>query len=393
MTTILKTTLSALLLALAPEVWAGQVFHNFSGRVAALPTGAGTVYMQQAEAYDSKAAPRSYQATMKGVVKPIESKYRFNGPSATGCITTPSDIDKVQMFSVFYPTAMATNADRYPLVVMVNGSGVPASAYKAVFEHLASWGFIVAGNEDGASGTGRTTEETLKFMLAENERAGSPFYHRIDTAAIGVVGHSQGGAGTYNALTAWPNSHRYKAAVSMSPSHKDLAASALLNCPYDVSKVCAPTLITASTGTEGMHDPIIGDSPDRICDITDMISQMNDIHANHPNLPVVIGRLADHTRSHGDNLTESEPYLAAWFCYWLRGDSEAGKAFFGTQPEMSANPRWQDVQSVGTATAVAAIPTDTATGTQQCYDLSGRPVQPSCKGIIISKSTKKLQLL
>lgn len=390
MTTNLRLTLCALLLALAPAVWAGQVFHNFSGRVKAQPTGAGTVYMQQAPAPDSKAAPRSYQATMKGVVKPIESRFRFNGPSATGCITTPSDIDKVKMFSVFYPMSMASNADRYPLVIMVNGTGVPATAYKAMFEHLASWGFIVAGNEDEGSGTGRTTEETLKYMLAENERAASPFYHRIDTDNIGVAGHSQGGAGTYNALTAWPNSYRYKAGVAMSPSHKDLAASPLLNCPFDVSKVSVPVLITASTGTEGMHDPIIDDTQNRICDITDMISQMNDIHAAHPDVPVVIGRLSDHTRSHGDNLMESGPYLAAWFSYWLRGDQEAGEAFFGTQPEMSVNPRWQDVQSVGPNAGTVALLCDSLESRLQKYDIMGRPVDDNYRGIVISRFQKSI---
>lgn len=36
----------------------------------------------------------------------------------------------------------------YPLVNMPNGTGVKSSRYEAVFEHLASWGFIVVGNED-----------------------------------------------------------------------------------------------------------------------------------------------------------------------------------------------------------------------------------------------------
>lgn len=41
---------------------------------------------------------------------------------------------------------------------MVNGTGVYASKYPAVFEHLASWGFIVVGNEDPSTCTGAAPE-------------------------------------------------------------------------------------------------------------------------------------------------------------------------------------------------------------------------------------------
>lgn len=34
---------------------------------------------------------------------------------------------------------------------MTNGTLINVSRYKAVFKHLASWGFIVAGNEDSNS--------------------------------------------------------------------------------------------------------------------------------------------------------------------------------------------------------------------------------------------------
>ena len=37
------------------------------------------------------------------------------------------------------------SGEKYPVVVFVNGTGVAASRYKPVFEHLASWGFIAIG--------------------------------------------------------------------------------------------------------------------------------------------------------------------------------------------------------------------------------------------------------
>ena len=34
-----------------------------------------------------------------------------------------------------------------------------------------------------------------------------------------------------------------------------------------------------------------------------------------------------YSKNHGENLMESEPYLASWFAYCLKGDKEAGMAF------------------------------------------------------------------
>ncbi|MCR5228572.1 MAG: hypothetical protein K6D03_00430 [Solobacterium sp.] len=43
---------------------------------------------------------------------------------------------------------MESSDRKYPAVIFVNGTGIRGSKYKALFKHLASWGFIVAGNED-----------------------------------------------------------------------------------------------------------------------------------------------------------------------------------------------------------------------------------------------------
>ena len=53
-----------------------------------------------------------------------------------------------------------------------------------------------------------------------------------------------------------------------------------------------------------------------------------------------------YSKNHGENLMESEPYLASWFAYWLKGDKEAGKAFLGASPEIKNNKRWQDVECI-----------------------------------------------
>ena len=58
----------------------------------------------------------------------------------------------------------------------------------------------------------------------------------------------------------------------------------------------------------------------------------------HPTVPVIIARLSDKSKNHGENLMESEPYLASWFAYCLKGDKEAGMAFMGASPETIVLP-------------------------------------------------------
>lgn len=289
-------------------------------------------------------APYGWQGRMKNVVSPIEKKFHQNGPATVECLQIELREKSIKKLTVWFPKAMQTDGKRYPMVIMCNGTGVPATTYASVFEHLASWGFIVVGNQNRTSGPGKSTSLSLDFMLQENEKIGSPFYHKIDTASIGIAGHSQGGSAVFTSVTNWANGKRFKAAVAESPAHKELAN--FLKADYDISKMDIPLLITASTCMDGfLHDPDDGKG-NRICSLADMQGEMRDIHAAHPGVPVVIGRLSDSTKYHGDNLMESEPYLAAWFSYWLKGDKEARKAFFGNNPEMKFNKRWQDFQSV-----------------------------------------------
>lgn len=112
-------------------------------------------------------------------------------------------------YEIWYPAELAHSEARYPLVIMANGTGVTASKYKAVFHHLASWGFIVVGDEVQASALGSSTARNLDHMLALNEDPDSLFYQKIDTAHIGLAGHSQGGFGVLRAALDYENSSRY----------------------------------------------------------------------------------------------------------------------------------------------------------------------------------------
>ena len=123
----------------------------------------------------------------------LEKKYAYNGTYAVDSLSVASGDEAVKRFHVWFPSELKESSQKWPVVVMANGTGVLATRYIPIFEHLASWGFVVVGNQDGSSWFGNSTSATLDWILLQNTAADSPFYGKIETEAIGLAGHSQGG--------------------------------------------------------------------------------------------------------------------------------------------------------------------------------------------------------
>ena len=54
---------------------------------------------------------------------------------------------------------------KYPLVLMVNGTGTEYYKYEPILKHLSSWGFIVAGNDDPSTINEDSAIKTLEYIL------------------------------------------------------------------------------------------------------------------------------------------------------------------------------------------------------------------------------------
>ncbi len=230
-------------------------------------------------------------------------------------------------FRAYYPAALEQGEGKYPVVVFVNGTGVKASKYKALFRHLASWGFIVLGNEDPSTCTGASADATLTWLLEGNDNPDSVFYQKVDVGRIGISGHSQGGAGVFNAVTANEHSALYQAAAALSPTNEETAAA--LNMTYDLAKLDIPTLMLA--GTEGEFETELVIPP----------AQMEKMYGRM-DVPKAMARRRG--SEHGGMLYQADGYVTAWFMWRLQGDGEAAKAFTGDSPELADNPLYQDVR-------------------------------------------------
>ncbi len=264
--------------------------------------------------------PNNYTETVE-TGGALEAKYLAMGPYEVKQVKAEAPEDWKE-FVAYYPAQLEDSGDQWPAVVFVNGTGVYASKYPALFRHLASWGFIVLGNEDPGTFSGDSTDATLAWLLEQNGDPDSVFYQKVDTAHMGLSGHSQGGVGVFNAISEQPNGGLYTCAVSLSPTQEDLAAA--LNIPYDPSKTVIPTLVLAGTS----NDVITPEGMEKL------YGKLGG--------PKAMALRTD--TDHGSMLYSGDGYVTAWLMYWLRGDEEAGKAFWGEAPELAGNPNWRGVQ-------------------------------------------------
>ncbi len=256
---------------------------------------------------------------------PFEKKYAQTGEYEVSHYTEQSAEPRIKEYGIWYPSTLAMSDTIWPAVVLANGTGVPASIYKPIFEHMASWGFIVVGNEDEWTADGLSVCITLDYILAENENPQSVLYHKVDTSRVGLAGHSQGGAATLAAATLYANHTHYKALCVQSAG-----GSFTDSVPGQAaSEIEAPLLMMAGTGNSDAN---------LLCKLEAMQISYDSVRTQ----PAMMGRLVG--MEHGDVLKRGDAYTTAWMLYWLCGDTEAGLCFVGDDAEMFSNTAWQDVQ-------------------------------------------------
>lgn len=266
---------------------------------------------------------------------PIERQYTGMGQYAVQSQVFPSNDARFQSYKVWYPANIAQSTKPFPVIVWVNGTGFPYQKYEPVLTRLASWGFVVIGNDDGTSWSGLSSSQSLAKLDALNADKNSIFYKKLDTHNAGITGHSQGGVGAINGATEFANSRQFKSVHTASTTKLPLAQA--LKWDYHINKITVPYFATAGVGQIDA-----GNGKDRNSGITPLWSmQENAKQINSKKLTVLARRK---NADHGQMLYIGDGYMTAWFLYTLLNDANAGKAFVGTNPEIKRNQLWQDVQ-------------------------------------------------
>lgn len=277
----------------------------------------------------------------------IEKKYTALGDYEVSYKEYDANNDVIGKYVLWYPNELESKDNKYPVVIYANGTGCTSSTYKPFLTHLSSWGFISVGNDDKDTRTGASLEETIKFLITENENKDSIFYHKIDLDNIGIAGHSQGGVAVFNMAGNQEHGYMIKAlyAASATSSYHTMALGD--GWEYDISKVNIPTFLTAGTGSwdAGNATSKEQDTNDKKS-IVQGICPLWSLQENYSLLPETVDKVIARKKNvdHGDSYKQFDGYMTAWFMYYLQNDNKAGTAFTKTG-ELSANDLYQDIQT------------------------------------------------
>ena len=263
----------------------------------------------------------------------LEGKYSGKGDYEVKSIAVKSDNKSIKNIYIYYPAELETSGKQYPLVMIVNGSQTPAKTYLPFFERLASWGFIVVGNDDPQAGTGETASITLDYVLNKSQIKDS-----VDTSNMGIAGYSQGGAGAINAVTKFENSGLYKTLFTGSAAYPLLATTQ--GWAYDPADIALDYFMTASTGTS--DDTGVADVNKEYGGVSPLAALIDIYNTMPDSLTKVRGRCTG--AEHGDMQVRTDGYMTAWMLMELQGDNDAAKVFTGEGAEILHNSNWQDIE-------------------------------------------------
>lgn len=246
-----------------------------------------------------------------------EKVYAAAGPHAAAQLEAGD-----QLYRIHYPADLSGNR---PVVAWGNGTGAQPKNYEGLFNHLASWGFVVIDSYSKNTGTGAEILASAEYLIAENNNPSSIFYAKIDVNRIGAIGHSQGAAGVLNAHTDYAGGSIFKTVVPIAlpspnltnPEHK-----------YNTGDVTGSLFLLSGT-----NDALI--SPKK--------SNRQAFDDASDNLPAAMAMAvgAGHNAILNDG-GKHRGYLTAWLLYRLTGSTDAREAFVN---EITTNDTWTEVRT------------------------------------------------
>ena len=253
------------------------------------------------------------------------------GPLA-GVVPDPVYGDMQQRFNVYRPMDLAQGGFCHPILVWANGhtdnpepnpplcvtgNGKYCGSYLMLMNHLASHGFVVIASLSTITSQGNPlpTIVGLDWLLQQADDPTSPYYHRLDTAHIGALGHSEGGFSTSKAASD--------------------------------PRITAIATVSGSAANSGIHGPSLWFCGGK--DTTVTCASVMATYATITNQPAMF--IDNLTADHGGWLYQNGPKgpdifgLTAWFRVHLMGDTGNRKRFYGTNCTFCSDSRVQVMQN------------------------------------------------
>jgi dienelactone hydrolase len=151
-------------------------------------------------------------------------------------------------------------AGAHPALAFGHGFFQDVSKYASTLQHWASWGVIgVAPKTQGGLLPSHTAfaddlNAALTWLTAQNTTTGSPFSGRVDTARLGLSGHSMGGGAALLAASRNPAVRTVTTLAAAETNPSAVTASAALTVPAQYVGGSSDTVAGVTDHQEKMYN-------------------------------------------------------------------------------------------------------------------------------------------
>ncbi len=267
------------------------------------------------------------------------------GPYPTGSysITTTNAGTGSTLETVLYYPASGGTIDPagapYAAIVFAHGFMASPSSYPGNAEHLASWGYIVALPDlpdDNTEVRQSDARHILSYLTEANGDPASPLYGMVDTARLGVTGHSLGGL---TAMIAAARDPRVRAAVALDPTNPDpIMGSDPWDYAAEAPNTTAPLLVLGAPSqmcnSNANYNPMydnVGSTHRAKLVLTD--ASHCDFMVTDSDLHILGCTLFCGGSYEEARVTLIQRSSTAWFNYYLRGETEFYPYIYGIEAE------------------------------------------------------------
>lgn len=199
---------------------------------------------------------------------------------------------------VFRPDELGHEGLLHPVFIWGCGGMATPSSYMDELTQIASHGFVVIGEVSNIGDDGAPLLAALDWILAENERADSEFYHKLNTSRVGLGGHS---IGSVNSFLAGPDP-RWTTTLHVAGGSLD--------------NVRDPSAPTTGMGGKALIHPTA-----YICSESDLFGNVEKTEKDYENTTVPVFFTIMAGTEHIGAVGEGLPVIIAWL-RWQLGDEQ-----------------------------------------------------------------------
>ena len=232
----------------------------------------------------------------------------------------------------FYPKkenqAQINEDTKYPIIIFLNNIGKSYEINEPIFNHLASYGFVVIANDDKNTSDGESIKEIKNNLEKLNNNENFILYHRLDLNNIGISCHDQSIISLLKITNDISLRQKIKSVFCAAPlSQKDI----LLKKHYDFYRNMTFKNIFLITPLKDNLFP----EPKAFINI------IMEIPRNTYEKALVSMR---NITTRDNILWKADSYHTAWYLSTLKNNETANKIFNATKGEISRNTIWNNTK-------------------------------------------------